>query len=52
VVKADNGEKSYYLYDDNNDPYQLNNNWGTNPDLDKKLEGELINLLTNMNDPW
>ncbi len=52
VVKADNGEKFYYLYDDNNDPYQMTNIWGRDSDLDKKMETELMSLLSKMNDPW
>ncbi|RIH63289.1 DUF229 domain-containing protein [Mariniphaga sediminis] len=52
VVKDKDGQKFYYLYDDKNDPYQLTNVWGNNPELDQQMETELMALLKRMNDPW
>ncbi len=52
VVKDNNGNKFYYLYNDKKDPYQMTNLWGKNSKLDKKMEEELQNLLKSMNDPW
>lgn len=52
VVKDDKGEKFYYLFNDKEDPYQMKNLWGENPEFDKKLETELADLLRSMNDPW
>ena len=52
VVKDDNGDKFYYLYNDKKDPYQMINLWGKNAKLDKKMEEELQSLLKSMNDPW
>jgi arylsulfatase A-like enzyme len=52
VVKDKEGEKFNYLYHDAKDPYQMKNIWGEDPSLDTKMETELANLLTSMNDPW
>lgn len=52
VVKAVDEKKYYYLYNDVNDPFQMENIWGDNKDLDKKMEQELDELLGDMNDPW
>ena len=52
VVKDKDDKKYYYLYNDREDPYQLNNIWGNDPGLDQKMETELDRLLTEMNDPW
>jgi arylsulfatase A-like enzyme len=53
VVKYNNDiDKSYYLYDDLNDPYQLNNIWGEDPERDAKVHAKLTNLLRKMSDPW
>lgn len=45
-------EKTYYLYDDKEDYYQMKNIWGNDPKLDKKMMKKLTNLLKDMNDPW
>ncbi|TBN02927.1 sulfatase [Hyunsoonleella flava] len=52
VVKHESGEKFYYLYNDAEDPYQMKNIWGDDPVLDTKMENELTDLLTSLNDPW
>lgn len=52
VVKNDNGDKFYYLYNDKKDPYQMKNLWGENSNFDAKMEQELQDLLKSMNDPW
>ncbi|MGQ7870971.1 sulfatase family protein [Sunxiuqinia sp. sy24] len=52
VVKGKEGAKYHYLYHDKQDPYQLSNIWGENPELDQKMEQELEALLRQMNDPW
>ncbi|MBC3758686.1 sulfatase [Hyunsoonleella sp. SJ7] len=52
VVKHENGDKFHYLYHDAEDPYQMTNIWGENAELDHKMETELTELLTSMNDPW
>lgn len=52
VVKHKDKTKSYYLYDDINDPYQLRNIWNENPEKDTKVLDKLNLLLTGMNDPW
>lgn len=52
VVKAENGNKFHYLYHDAEDPYQMTNIWGENSELDHKMETELTDLITSMNDPW
>tara|TARA_R110002096_G_scaffold9533_3_gene37593 strand:- start:28626 stop:30104 length:1479 start_codon:yes stop_codon:yes gene_type:complete len=52
VVKHENGNKFHYLYHDAKDPFQLKNIWGEDPDLDNKMQTELAELLTSMNDPW
>jgi len=52
VVKEKDGEKFHYLYHDAKDPYQMKNIWGEDPALDAKMETELSDLLTSMNDPW
>lgn len=52
VFKDDKGEKFYYLFNDQKDPYQMKNCWGDNTNLDKQMEEELTTLLKSMNDPW
>ncbi len=52
VVKDNNGKKFYYLYNDKNDPYQMENIWGKDLTFDKKMEEELDHLLKSMDDPW
>lgn len=52
VVKTENGKKFNYLYNDTKDPYQMKNIWGENPDLDTKMQSDLANLLSSMNDSW
>ncbi len=52
VVKVDNGDKYYYLYNDKKDPFQMTNIWGQNKDIDKKMEAELAAMLLKMNDKW
>lgn len=52
VVKHERGEKFHYLYHDAEDPYQMKNIWGEDPALDAKMDKELANLLTSMNDFW
>ena len=52
VVKGENNEKFHYLYHDAKDPYQMTNIWGKNPELEKKMQTELSELLTSINDPW
>jgi hypothetical protein len=41
-----------FLYNDLEDPYQMNNIWGQNKELDKQMALELRELLLKMNDPW
>ncbi|MEC3908803.1 sulfatase [Tamlana sp. 2201CG12-4] len=53
VVKDNkDGSKTYYLYDDKNDPYQLENIWGRDKEVDDQVMTKLTSLLTKMNDPW
>lgn len=52
VVKNKDKSKSYYLYDDINDPYQLRNIWKEDPKRDDQVLSKLTALLTEMNDPW
>lgn len=52
AVKHKNGVISYYLYNDGKDPYQMNNIYGKDKALDKKMRKELKKLLQDMNDPW
>ncbi|WP_136480775.1 sulfatase family protein [Cognatitamlana onchidii] len=52
VVKHESGDKFHYLYHDTIDPYQMTNIWGKDANLDAKMEKELADLLTSMNDPW
>lgn len=52
VLKDEEGKKHYYLYNDKADPYQMQNIWGINPELDTKMESELNELLAPINDPW
>jgi arylsulfatase A-like enzyme len=52
VVKHESGDKFHYLYNDAKDPYQMKNIWGEDATLDAKMESELTELLTSMNDPW
>ena len=52
VVKHESGDKFHYLYNDNEDPYQMKNIWRDDPALDAKMEQELAELLISMNDSW
>jgi len=53
VVTYDNkGEKAYFLYDDKNDPYQMENVYGQNADLEQKLSELLKDILVRTNDPF
>ncbi len=51
-VKDLEGEKHYFLYDDLNDQFQLENIYGKNPQLDQQLAQRLEQLLLTLNDPW
>lgn len=44
--------KQYFLYDNQNDPYQMENIWGKNEKLDAEMENRLTEILAEMNDPW
>lgn len=52
VVKDKDGEKFHYLYHDAKEPYQMQNIWGKDPDLDANMETELATSLTSRNDTW
>ena len=51
-VKLENGEKSFYLYHDKNDPFQMKNIWGEDINRDQLMAKALNNMLVEMNDPW
>ncbi len=52
VVKNDDGSKNYYLYNDQEDPYQLENRWGRDSLINQKVNLKLTEILTKMEDPW
>ncbi len=52
VSKDKKGVKTYFLYDDLKDPYQMANIWGEDPVLDAEMESRLDTLLREMKDPW
>lgn len=53
VVAYDNkGEKMHFLYDDVNDPYQQNNIYGQNSELEQDLTEKLREILIRTNDPF
>ncbi|WP_418603591.1 sulfatase [Hwangdonia sp.] len=41
-----------FLYDNTNDPYQLNNLIGSDEDTEKRLHEELLKNLNEKQDPW
>ncbi|MCY4217266.1 MAG: sulfatase [Flavobacteriaceae bacterium] len=52
VVKNEDGSKSYYLYNDQQDPYQLENIWGRDQQIDQEVSLKLTEILAKRNDPW
>jgi arylsulfatase A-like enzyme len=52
VVKDKDASLSYFLYDDQNDPYQMKNIWGMDEKLDSSVWSKLTELLRKMDDPW
>ena len=53
VVACDkNGKKHYFLYDDKNDEYQLENVYSTNSKLANKAHKLLIKILQDQKDPF
>lgn len=54
VIRRNNeGEiTDYLLYDNENDPYQLNNIATGNPPLVEKFEKQIFEKLAEINDPW
>ncbi|TLX76463.1 sulfatase [Labilibacter sediminis] len=52
VNKLSEREKIYFLYDDVNDPYQMNNIWGKDTITDNSMKFQLDSLLNSMDDPW
>lgn len=51
-VKDKENNKHFFVYDNENDPFQMQNIYGQNLELDQKLELRLKVLLESMNDPW
>ncbi|RKD99795.1 sulfatase family protein [Marinifilum flexuosum] len=53
VIAYDNkGEKHHFLYDDVNDPYQMENIYGENTELEQDLTEKLREILIRTNDPF
>lgn len=52
ITPNKNGNKEIILFDNQKDPYQLNNIAGTNPAIVRKLTAELKRWLQKTNDPW
>lgn len=53
INKSDNSLKEVLLFDDNKDPYQMNNlPWKENMKIVKQLTPLLSDLLKEANDPW
>jgi len=52
VIDWNNNEKTYYLFNNETDPYQMNNIADQNPALVKELSQKTKEWLEYTDDPW